>query len=422
MTQRTRTNTVVDTLTGTYTRQAFSTVVKHDLIKKHNQYETMTDEVTKGYFKLLKTGALLPLNAASKRSNKVVNRVASHWGYNMIYLGNKVGEVRYTGVSAIGLLGRYPIAFSASNFPSFSEHDVSAMYTDALAAAKTQGMDVLTFYAEFAKTLEMVTGLAGRVLERAHALSKLKKLHTIRDRKQFISAFSDSWLEYRYGWRILAYDIEDIQEVIRKLNEGIYLRFRAKRGNLKQNSVRDLKGQQSQLSFETPNGTFGGSGNSFMNNYVVTETHAARGHAGVLIESLMRATVTVDPLLTAYEMVPYSFVVDWFLNLNKWVAAVSPFLDERIVQAYSRVDYVKTLYAEVAPVPTFAAGPNEVWTPFGSKSSFTAEEVSWERSPLTAGQKQLVLDYDNRFSKLKAADAIALLWGRVRALRKFTSI
>lgn len=424
MASRTRTRNISETLTAGLYSKLGATVTDRKFKKTINQYETLTDSVTPGYFAMLKSGAILPMNPATKTAFKVVNRVPSVWGYDVrTAQGKPYGSVRYSGVSALGKLGALAPGFSPDNFPSFSEHDVSAMYTDALAAAKTQGMDVLTFYAELSKTITMVTGLAGRVLQRAHDIVKIKKLHRIKDKKAFISAFSDSWLEYRYGWRILAYDIEDIQEIIRKLDEGISLRFKAKRGNLKENIVLSQSGTSSNLAFLLdPSGTLNGNGNIYRHNYKIDETHSIRGHAGVLIESYLRSVITVDPLLTGYELVPYSFVADWFFNFNQFLAAVSPLLDERIIQAYSRIDLVKTKRFEVGPTPEFTSLANEKWTPFGGPSSLTIESVTWTRSNLTVNERQLVLDYDNTFDRLKAADALALLWGRLRALRKFTTI
>jgi hypothetical protein len=33
----------------------------------------------------------------------------------------------------------------------------------------------------------------------------------------------------------------------------------------------------------------------------------------------------VDPLVTAWELIPFSFIVDWFVNVNDNLAAFSPF-------------------------------------------------------------------------------------------------
>lgn len=419
--ERTRTRTVPEQLLADYKWQ-YGTLRTASLKKDMLNVESMTDTITPGYYKLLKTGAILPMNAASKTSFKVVTRIPSVWGADIRYQGKPYGYLRYSGLSAMGKWGTKPPSFSPPNFPSLSEHDVSVMYTEALARAKTQGMDVLTFYAEYAKTVEMVTGLANRVVQRAHDIMKVKKLHTIKDRKAFISAFSDSWLEYRYGWRILAYDFEDIQEMIDKLEKGISLRFKAKGKLLRENVVMQQSGTATSLSFETVGGgSFGGTGRNFRHDWKIDEYHAVRSHAGVMIESVMRSLVTIDPLVTAYELVPYSFVVDWFFNVNNVLQAISPLLDERILQAYKRVDFVRTKRYEIGPSPQITYG-SEVWTPYGTPTSITIEDVAWTRSSLTETEQQLTFGYVNNFSKLKLADTFALLWGRVRTLRKFTSI
>lgn len=423
MAQRTRTNRFDEALTGNYFNN-YGSLRDQPFGKNISQRESITDVVTPGYFAALKSGAILPMNSASKTFTKIVDRRASQWGYNITLRDKPYAVVRYSGISSLGLLGPSGPSFSADNFPSLTEHDVAVMYTAALASAKAQGMDILTFYAEYRKTVDLVVGLAGRVVQRAHDLVRFKKLDRIKDRKAFISAFSDSWLEYRYGWRILAYDIESVSEIMKKLDNGISLRFKAKAGSFKSNSVLSQSGSRSSLSFsQLPSGNIGGSGLPYRCKFAINESHELRSHAGVLIESYLRSLVTVDPFLTAHELVPYSHVVDWFFNVNKWITAVSPLLDERLLQAYKRIDLVKTKTYAVEPDTQYTHPSGlEKWVPFGGSSSFTIETGGWERSPLIGEEQQLTLAYVNSFDKLKAVDAAALLWGRIRVLRKFTSI
>lgn len=360
------------------------------------------------------------MNPAHGSSRKILTALPGTWGIDHLYPGTKLfGKYTWDGMSVLGIFGPEQPNFSTPNFPNLSEHDVSAMYTEALANAKAQGMDILTFAAEYRKTVEMVVGVASRVLERAHQIVKIKKLHTIKDRKAFVSAFSDSWLEYRYGWRILAFDIDALQELIQKLRDGISIRIRAKGRSSTENMIRNSSGVGASLDFKG----YGGSGAQFRHSWQDSEYHGVRSHAGVMIESYMRSAVTVDPLLTMYELVPYSFVVDWFFNINKWLTALSPLLDERLLYAYKRVDYYKTRRWQVGPhSDPLWVSKLEGFVPFGTPSSLTLEEVSWSRDPLTSSEQQLTLAYDNNFSSLKAVDALALIFGRLRALRKFSSI
>lgn len=383
--------------------------------------EVFSDFVTPGYFKMVREGAVLPMNEASGSSRKVISVIDGDWGTTYHYPRTSPPLMRAAvkGASAMAHWGNKQPTFSAPNYPVVSEHDVSVLYTEALAKAKTQGMDILTFYAEFQKTLDMVTGVATRVLKRAHDIVRVRKLSRIKDRKAFISAFSDSWLEYRYGWRVLAYDIEDIQELIAFLHNGLSVRLKAKGKSLAENVIHNSSGVSESITFPS----VGSSGSPYRHIWKDEEYHGVRSHAGVLIESYMRSAVTVDPILTLYELTPYSFVVDWLFNVNQWLSAMSPLLDERILQAYKRIDYYRLHRWEVGPVTApFEPWDNQLYVPFGTSSSITMEEVSWSRTLLSSGEQQLTLAYVNNFDRLKAADALALLWGRVRALRRFTSI
>lgn len=32
-----------------------------------------------------------------------------------------------------------------------------------------------------------------------------------------------------------------------------------------------------------------------------------------------------DPIVSAWELIPFSFVIDWFINIGDWVNSISPF-------------------------------------------------------------------------------------------------
>lgn len=390
-------------------------------------FEQMVDQVTPGYFRALKSGAYLPVNPSTKSAYQVLNVTEGDWGYTGwdSFWQKSLGTSQYSGVSAIGMFGAGAPSLSLDNFPALTESDIRVLYTGALANVRTQGMDLYTFVKEFHKTQEMVTGLAGRVLKRANDIVKLKKLHKIKDKKEFINAFSDSWLEYRYGWRILAYEIEDIQALVQRLHDGISIRLRSKKEAVLMNSVRSEKYSSNALDFPyTSGGIWAGRGVHTRNIREISEQHGYRLKVGVMIESMMRSFATIDPIITAYELTPYSFVLDWFFTVQDWLIAVSPLLDERILHAFKTVERVKTATFKVGPDVKYVNPwrANEVYTPYGGSSSFTLEHVVRDRILLTPDEQQLKIGYVNNFDRFKAADAAALLWGRLRTLRRFTSI
>lgn len=119
----------------------------------------------------------------------------------------------------------------------------------------------------------------------------------------------DNWLSYRYGVRPFVKDGQDIVEALLKINEKKPLRETA-RGFSKD-------AQTTEKSYA-------------LDNYdcdVVTET-AVSVRAGVLYEvwggyDTFGIHMNQIPI-AAWEMIPFSFVADWFVNLGSFIEAITP--------------------------------------------------------------------------------------------------
>lgn len=188
---------------------------------------------------------------------------------------------------------------------------------EAAADAYTRGWDGLTFVAEYHKTRKMVLGLArnlrslyDRVMkllfERRSDLSfagllalKLKQARALK--------LEDVWLEARYGWRILIYDIEDVYKLLTNLGKQT-------------NRVRS-KSLDGSSSTETSTTTvaWGTQGNE---SYTTTTSLSVQ-HIGRLVADFSPPKVRVNIPLTAWELVKFSWVVDWFFHVGQWLEALS---------------------------------------------------------------------------------------------------
>lgn len=386
--------------------------------RTHSISEEMTDTVTPGYYKLRKKGLILPSNPMTHRKVNAIEESMGDWGYTLYRPNDMPDEtLEFRGQSATCGLQSAP-GFSVDNFPVLDDNYVRGLYTSALAKARTRQMDFLTFYAEWRKTKELVTGALTRTLARALALQKQlkgKKLTTRISPKEF----TDAWLEYRYGWRILGYDIEDISKHIERMHNGFLDRWRAKQDGLLTNNVRDQNYVSNSMYFS--NGGIGGK--LYSNRVKLKERHEIRSRVGVMIESVMREHATIDPLATVWEVVPYSFVVDWFVNVNDYLIAISPFADIDIVSSYNRVEYVKTLTVESGPAFDrfdYTNGFYAIAKQGGSKLHMTESFVS--RGPLKVDEQRVVLQMQNNFDGLKAIDSFALIFARLRRLRAFAHL
>lgn len=131
---------------------------------------------------------------------------------------------------------------------------------------------------------------------------------------KFTAELAQLWLEYRYGIRPLIYEIKGIAEGI------------AQEGKLRRYShtytTSDTQGDDDLY-------TRGSATDEIPITRIASNSVSVR--AGVTIDLEGRSTKSYsdtlggdDILSTAWELVPFSFVVDWFLNTSNFIASWEP--------------------------------------------------------------------------------------------------
>jgi len=124
---------------------------------------------------------------------------------------------------------------------------------------------------------------------RHHALRALRKL-------------GNAWMTYRYGIMPVIYSFHDIQKAYKN---QILSRYR---------SVRTI----------SPTSTYSGSvptnyiGVEKTGNITVKSTVACLYRNANSIAQRMSG-IAVNPFQTAWELIPYSWIADWFLNVGDWI-------------------------------------------------------------------------------------------------------
>jgi hypothetical protein len=249
--------------------------------------------------------------------------------------------------------------------------DLGFYVQSAAAKIYSSGWDALTFGSELSKTVAMFRGFVSRLIT------------LIRTGK-----FADLWLEGRYGWRTLVYDMKDIAEAIVNLNEG-RKRFRESAGQTDQH--------QSVVDY-TKTFVWG----TLTNTVSATTTVGVRG---VVVAEIEPPRFIFNPIITGWELTRLSFVVDWVLNVGKFLESLSFLTLQR--------DYVSAGGLQVK---------NE-WTMTSSYTGSSGFTGDWKY--VTAGTETLTRRYPMPVSKLpllklqldayKVFDLVALF---TQALRK----
>jgi hypothetical protein len=115
---------------------------------------------------------------------------------------------------------------------------------------------------------------------------------------------SGRWLEMQYGWLPLASQSFEASKALAAVTGPRVLRFSA--------------------SVATKHGSYDGSAGPTHYKYPVNVSFSSRILAELYEDiSLQRSLGLVDPLSIAWEVVPYSFVVDWFLPVGTYLSALS---------------------------------------------------------------------------------------------------
>lgn len=168
-----------------------------------------------------------------------------------------------------------------------------AIYVQAAAAAiySSNSHDSLTFLAELHKVVGLVKNLRQTVV----------KLLAGKD-------LASAWLSGRYGWRILYFDMVEISGLIKNINEKRRNRYVQKSGN--------------SFSGSSTSTVLGYSDANQQWDYKCT-TSWDLSVRGVVAADVSIPTMSFNVDSTAWELIPYSFVVDWFVGVGTWLNAMS---------------------------------------------------------------------------------------------------
>jgi hypothetical protein len=209
--------------------------------------------------------------------------------------------------------GNFSVNLGTNNIPwyydnGFTVSDSWAIRWDDIMAYAPDGLDYLVQSAAsriYSSGHDTLTFLAELHHVRRQFLDAAKRLATL-DFPKGIRSLSMDYLAARYGWRTLLFDIQDISQ-----------------------SLANLQVKRKRYSERT------GQSISYTKTTVSTVPYAHFDVEVTLVDSVnisKRGAVTADidppafsfnPIISGWELIPFSFVIDWFVNVGKALSALS---------------------------------------------------------------------------------------------------
>lgn len=175
--------------------------------------------------------------------------------------------------------------------------------------------ELLVMLGELRKTVQLLKNPLGNLkslLDKAH-------LDKMRDKRPWVRLLtltdyiSDAWLKYRYGFKPVIYDLQGVVEAIEADREKM------------RHIARGTEYRQA-TTFSTHVQSHGDLDTNWQET-VLDEYHVK---CGLIYQAKMQPNdsfgFNLRSLLgAAWELTPFSFVVDWFLNVGPFLGALHPF-------------------------------------------------------------------------------------------------
>lgn len=174
------------------------------------------------------------------------------------------------------------------------------------AASKiySQGWDALTFAAEFPKLVRSM-GTIIEDLKRLYSKGS-SKLLSLNEKDVLIKDVFQKWIQTRYEWRILVYDIQDISKVLEDVDNKRRI-FSERQGT-------------TQSGFRTVSKTYDDVDFTYSTDLQVSWEHSLRGAvSGVIIPP----KIQTNPVVTSWELTKWSFILDWVIDVSTALEALS---------------------------------------------------------------------------------------------------
>lgn len=291
-----------------------------------SQEKVFTDVLVPGFYRRRSRGEIF--NNPMTSSCVTWKRVPMDWVYcalqGMPYNGtiHTTGGYKQEGTFPAELL--LGTAFLPASLPEMKQRVQDLAITSAWAKAHETDVDALVMLAEGQETVRSFVSIAYRVIRTLRALRRwdvnwIKRQLTPKE-------LADRWMEGRYVVRPTVCDIYGCVNALKRVRMTKPMRKTYRSG---------ASDSSSASSADILVNEFPGNWKLYGNKQTLC-TVTARSGILAAIEEISEATIwgLNQPLSTLWELIPYSFVVDWFFNVGKTLASWSPMFGARALASW----------------------------------------------------------------------------------------
>jgi hypothetical protein len=313
----------------------------------------MTDRVTPDFHKLMSEGKIVNNNMSQVIQNGI--GIPIEFACGAKYAINDVSTTPYVAFAYTGR--RSPTSFGMGSpgnplgvpgVPYVPPHQTSTAIAGAYSAMARTPVNAWVALGEARETIDTIVTTLRLIQAAIHfkgrdflvQTRKLQRRWTLRRVAQYTHEAADLWLHIRYGIRPLVYDLLGLLEALHKLDKKARQRFGYQLEPMTYQATPITATRQwGVCKFQTVGST---------------KVDVQVG-AGVLVEPTFE-NYTVADLLglgniveAGWDLVPFSFVMDWFFNVSAVLSAWSPHLFVHPLASWSKVVKITTKECRVVP-------------------------------------------------------------------------
>lgn len=397
---RTRSSVISDTFTSGHTCRVGPSTTS--TFAGGMEVKRIDDVSTPEFTRRLRCGEFLPINPVIIRTSRMLLATAAEADLtnppNLNYpVKGEYGAWSLFPGSPPSAPGLPPGFLSSEQFPFTPDEGLeSLVITIARANAVAERWDVLTALAEARSTIQTMSWLSKGFWKKSLYVAQLAHLRfkSRKDRRfavrDAVEWFSENWLLARYGIRPILYDLQDAQKYLNSLIGEDGTPFVTGRSKQEDSRVLASRSEGGVLAgIYDVNRTF---------QVTTADTYRAKAYVGA--QTGWSRGLQIDPLVTAWELVPFSFVFDWVVDIGGWLSTLTPtvrgeFLGTSLSFKSSRT-WTRT--DTISPKAGLSTG-----TP--GTSSWTYEVEYYTRVPYSGGTLPRL---NFRFNVPKLIDLLAL--------------